>query len=295
MNQYRDKITHQNLDEFLQSAPRELIIRELVLRGNFSEQQAGDFIDVYFNEAFVSLDLINNQIDKNMKILEVGAGICIFSIFLKKSGFNIVALEPSINGFSKFSIAKDVLLEIYSDINLEILDAPAHELKLMDRKFDFIFSNNVLEHIPNLKDSWLGMVDALSLKDGKMIHHCPNYFFPFEPHLSIPVIKYFPEISKYIFSSKVKANLELWNSLNFISYRDVKDLAKNSNLAIVFKRELLAKAFVRIDSDPLFRARHSSKFFLIAYKLIKKTHFYTLLKYIPPSFSTPMTFLCSRK
>ena len=97
INKAEKESLKKKLAEFLRAAPSEKIIKELIARGNFSEQQAKNFLETYFNEAFVSLDLVIDEISYDMKLLEVGAGICIFSLFLKKIGFDIIALEPSIN------------------------------------------------------------------------------------------------------------------------------------------------------------------------------------------------------
>lgn len=283
----------EKLDDFLLSLPMDLLVSRLASRCGMTGEEAGTFLKLYANEMHTTLGLVGEKIEPGFKMLEVGAGMCLFSVFLKKQGYDITALEPSTGGFGKFEIAKRVILEFYSNLGLRVWEFPAQDLLTCDVRFDLIFSNNVLEHIPNLEDAWFGMCAALK-PEGVMLHNCPNYFFPYEPHMGIPVFKFLPQFSTFFFRGVIERNQDVWDSLNFITYFDVNRLAQSAGMKVCFKRGLLFDALSRIENDPFFRERHSGTFVMAVYTILSKSGLLGLLRYIPPVFSTPMIFHCSR-
>ncbi len=282
------------LEDFLQSLPLERLAAELASRCDMSRGEAEAFLETYANETRTTFDLVGEHVRPGLRMLEVGAGLCLFSVFLKQQGYDITALEPSAGGFGKFEIAKRVVLDAYADLGLRVLESPAQALPSCGIRFDLIFSNNVLEHIPDLEEAWSGMCGALE-PGGVMMHNCPNYFFPYEPHLGIPVFKPFPYLSELCFRGPVDRWREVWESLNFVSYFDVKRLAKASGMDVSFRKGLLFEALSRIDHDPLFRERHSGSLVLAVAMFLRKTGLLALLRHIPPMFSTPMIFQCGRR
>ena len=294
MNMGAEQATLQaRLEGFLQSLPMDSLAGELVSRCGMAEAEARTFLETYVNETRTTLDVVGESIKTGIKMLEIGAGLCMFSVFLKKEGYDITALEPSAGGFDKFEIAKRVILDAYADLELRVFEFPAQELSNCGEKFDLVFSNNVLEHIPDLESAWAGMCAALK-PQGKMLHNCPNYLFPYEPHLAIPVLKHVPGVSVFCFPRQIARYRGVWDSLNFISYFDVKKLARRSGMNVSFKQGLLFDALMRIESDPYFRERHSGSLILTVYNLLRKTRLLGLLRHIPPALSTPMIFQCSR-
>ena len=283
----------KKLDEFLQQIPMEMLVVQLASRCGMTEEEAGAFLKLYANEMHTTLGLVGERIGPGRKMLEVGAGLCLFSVFLKKQGYDITALEPSTGGFGKFEIAKRVILEAYADLGLRVWEFPAQDLLNCSDRFDLIFSNNVLEHIPNLEAAWSGMCAALK-PDGVMVHNCPNYLFPYEPHVGIPVFKFFPRLSTFFFRGRIETHRDVWESLNFITYFDVNRLAKTAGMKVSFKRGLLFDALSRIEKDPFFRERHSGSFVMTVHSILNKSGLLGLLRYIPPMLGTPMIFQCSR-
>lgn len=286
-------VLQERLEEFLQSMPVERLAGELASHCGMTEEEARKFLGLYANEMHTTLDLVCGRIEPELKMLEVGAGLCLFSLFLRKQGYDITALEPSAGGFGKFEMAKRVILDVYADLNLRVFEFSAQDLPSCNDKFDLIFSNNVLEHIPHLEEAWLGMCAVLKPK-GVMVHNCPNYFFPYEPHLGIPVLKHFQGVSASCFRKQVAQYREVWDSLNFITYFDVKKLARIGGMKVSFRSGLLFDALSRIERDPFFRERHSGSFILAVYTTLRKMGLLGLLRYIPPMLSTPMIFQCSR-
>jgi len=123
---------------------------------------------------------------------------------------------------------------------------------------------------------------------GKMRHACPNYTIPYEPHYAVPVFRHFRQLSARLFLPK-NADMEIWNSLNFITCGQIRGFCKTRNLACKFEKSLLYKAFQRIHDDPVFQQRHQGVISSIA-NLVVKTPFKQLIRNIPAGLSTPMIF-----
>ena len=285
-------VMRDKLDAFLASLPIGRMSGELAQRCGMTQDEAQKFLMVYVNEMQVTLGLVEGYIKPGIKVLEVGAGLCLFSVFLKTLGCDVTALEPSTGGFGRFETAKQVILEAYADAGLQVWEFPAQGLTTRHERFDLIFSNNVLEHIPDLADAWAGMCAVLH-PAGTMLHNCPNYFFPYEPHLGIPVFKPFPQLSAFLFRGAVARQREVWDSLNFITYFEVKKLVRDSNMKVTFKKALLWSALSRIGDDPLFRERHAGGMTAAAYVILKKSRLLGALRFLPPVFATPMIFECT--
>jgi SAM-dependent methyltransferase len=283
----------KKLDMFMSQFPRDLISRELKRKYSIKTEQSLKVIDTFSNEAEAALKLIEGHLTINQKVLEIGAGLCIFSLFLKSEGFNIIALEPSLGGYGLFEKMKNEILLNYPNLGLEVLNIPADKLESeMHGYFDLIFSNNVIEHIPNLDESFLSMRNVLEA-DGKMLHSCPNYIVPYEPHFGVFVIKPFSPLFKRMFRVDLKENAEVWDSLNFITYFDVKRIAKENNLIVSYKKEILYDSLLRLDNDEIFYARHAGGFVHKVFLILKRTRLLKMIKYFPVLLSTPMAFSLS--
>jgi len=251
-----------------------------------SKEEVEALLKTFSNEAFVALDLIIEQLDINKNMLEVGAGLCLLALFLKNEGYRITALEPAIGGFGLFEQLKTTLLAHHAEIALTVLDKPAQSLNpKSDGYYELIYSNNVIEHIPDWPEAMNAMVTILHT-DGTMIHSCPNYTVPYDPHYSIPVFRHFPKLSKSLFLPS-NADPEIWDSLNFICCREIKKYCNKKNLSYDFKKELLYTSLKRIDEDPIFKERHKGLIATMA-SLIISSGLGLLIRRIPPSLATPL-------
>lgn len=246
---------------------------------------------VYLEEAELALSLIKDlNFKKEDLLLEVGGGNGFVYGFLKKLGFNIYGIEPSDSGsddagFSGFFNAARRLFKIIEVDDSHFYPLSAEECVKLDNQFDIIFSNNVLEHIPKLKESFLAMKNVLK-PDGLMIHNTHNYFIPYEPHLKIALFPLFPRFTEF-FRPNLKKSF-LWNGLNFITTRKLKNLCKIVGLSIKFKKDVLQKTFFRLDTDRGFAERQ--KIFIPLYKILKLTRLIKILNKIPIVFTDPIVF-----
>ena len=230
--------------------------------------------------------LAGTQVPDRARLLEVGAGLGVTAILLSRSGFDVTALEPSGPGFEDQQRLAEALASIVGSdhqclsTGAELLDPKLHGT------FDLIYSNNVLEHVGDPHATLAAMATVLA-PDGLSIHSCPNYSVPFEPHFGIPLIPARPQWTASFLPNRIRMG-GLWQSLNFIRARDVDSAGRQARLHVVFRKGALASSLDRLVDDSEFRSRHR----LIArlMPMLKATGVTTLVRRLPPRWSTPMTF-----
>jgi len=256
-----------------------------------SEIEVLAMLDDFIGEAEFTLTFIKQYLSKEARILEVGSGLCILSCFLKIEGFNITALEPIQGGFDLFTdLQKQIINITLLNDDIKLLEKPAEELDVeVDGEFDLIFSNNVLEHIPEIEQALSSLKDVLS-SDGLMVHHCPNYTIPYEPHFGLPVLACAPFLTKFFWKEKISSDIELWDSLNFITGFRLKRICNKNDLDITFKSKVGYDIFVRLRDDESFKKRHTGILIKIISFLLFECKLIALLKIMPPKLSTPMIF-----
>ncbi|NWF39430.1 class I SAM-dependent methyltransferase [Mariprofundus sp. NF] len=276
------------LQTFLEQIPFEAIASDVAFKTGKPASEILALLNTYANESQVSLELVADHLAKADCILEVGAGLCLLSLFLKQQDYPITALEPAIGGYGIFEQTRDAILDHFSTLQLDLLTIPAQQLSENEHgNFDLIFSNNVMEHIPEWSVAIAAMANVLT-SDGKMRHACPNYTVPYEPHYGTPVFRHFRNLSERLFLNR-DADLEIWHSLNFITCGQIRCFCRNQDLICAFDKGLLYKAFQRIHDDPVFQKRHQGLISFIA-NLVVKSPFRQLVSSIPASLSTPMIF-----
>ena len=287
-----DNLLSEELHQYLDN-----IDTTKLFNGLSAEEQlkASSLLDTFKNESKVALSLIIDHIHVDQRILEVGAGLCLLSVFLKGKGYQITALEPLDSGFGFFEQLKSRIINLQREPELPVLEKGAESLDpKQDGKFDLIFSNNVVEHIKELPKAMAAMSTVLKA-DGRMIHGCPNYLMPYEPHFGIPVIASMPSLSKLIWRDHIEANIEVWDSLNFVTYTRIQKIAKQVNCDISFQARLTYDAFSRLQQDTEFQARHKGSLAYKILRLLEITKMLNLTRYLPAWASTPMIFTLTSK
>jgi len=281
------------LGQFLDGIPFDDIAAHVSVQTGNQTCDISRLLDTCANESQISFDLVARHLEPSKRILEVGAGLCITSLFLKSEGYDIVALEPAMGGFSMFEKLKNAVLKHYAGLQLQVVTEPAQALNSANYgQFDLIFSNNVIEHIPDWQSALTAMSNVLT-PHGSMIHACPNYSLPYEPHYGVPVFRRLPALSRRLFLSP-KSDSEIWDSLNFITCKNIRDYSNRSNLTYCFKRELLYHALKRMENDPLFRERHRGLIAAVA-AFVMRSGLGELTRHIPPAMATPMIVEISKE
>jgi 2-polyprenyl-3-methyl-5-hydroxy-6-metoxy-1,4-benzoquinol methylase len=251
-------------------------------------ERAAALLGVYANEARVGLALIAPLLRPGMRVLEVGCGVGVLARFLIERGVDVTGIEPCGSGFDFITCASDAILKMgpsledvrWLRIGAEDLDPRKHGL------FDLIYSTNVLEHIPNLDSAFKGMASVLA-PGGQMIHACPNYFVPYEPHFGIPLIPFWPRATRALFPRTVAVYPGIWDDLNFVTARRIRRLSKLHNLDVRFDQGVIGQTLRRLDSDGEFLQRQGRIVRLVKW-LVTRTGIMNLIDRLPGEFVTPM-------
>ena len=260
-----------NISEFIEKK----FPKELILTGIKDEDkiQSNWYYENAKADAIYSLNCISKNLSKDIKILEVGGGLHFLSTFLYQNGYNVISLEPG--GFSTYiNIMRNNVLKIASNKNINIVTTNLEKFsdENFNKKFDLIFSINVLEHSKDIKLHIEKCLNILSEKKGLLSIRCPNYFFPFDSHFYKFFIPFFP---KFTFEKLLKKNLierigseryfELLNNINFnCDYRKIKKFGFNIKFLNPLK-----DIFDRIEIDKSFKKRlFTNKFIKISYSIL---------------------------
>jgi len=277
------------------SPPEDDVIFHLADEMGFSPEYLKTEIKTFINEAYFGYTVLRPELQKGMRILEVGGGLALLSSYLQHAGYKVSVIEPVGSSFSLFHHREQIfsacfpkceLPEIFP-VNVEDINRETHGV------FDLVFSINVLEHVNALEQAFYAMKSVLN-KDGRMLHACPNYFVPYEPHFSLPLIPFFPGLSKTLFPKKINTDLQLWESLNFISSGDVAKLARKNDLAIKYLPGTFYRALKRLGEDDLFSQRHNI-WIRAVYRIMMYSKLIGLTKYLPPRLITPMVFVLNER
>lgn len=262
-------------------------------RSKLPKQEVRQILTTYGNEAAFYAPLAAAHAPASGRSLEVGSGLGFVSRWLRRHGYDIIALEPATGRFSAFGQLAEAIADIDGPPDPQGLAIGADALRRSEHgRFDFICSFNVLEHMADLPHAFSAMADVLA-PGGRMVHVCPNYAFPYEPHLGIPLVPLRPDLTDRLFPGAVRRDLETWKTLNFVTARTLKALARREGLTIAFEASQINAYVDRLDSDEAFRKRHTSGNGLLAVGL-RAAHGLRLLgqlRRLPPTLLSPMTVL----
>ena len=259
--------------------------------------QDGDHINLIFDlvkdEAKQTLQLLRGMsFPMDARILEVGAGYGLASICLAMMGFSVTALEPGGTGFEDY-VGTSYAFAQTCGVEIEHLESGAETACFADKPlFDLIISNNVLEHVHEIDRAISNLATALK-RDGIMVHGCPNYSFPYEPHFGLPLVPFFPAVTRYFLPKRIRKS-SLWNSLNFITARQVKKIFQSHGFCVRFRKGTMTAGISRVRNEEVFAARHQKLHMLFSNDFV-----YGITRQIvrvPALAATPMEFIiCYRE
>jgi SAM-dependent methyltransferase len=247
-------------------------------------------MDMLVGEARQTLRMIAPYLGRGTRMLEIGGGVGLVYAVLRSQGLEIISLEPGNEGFGDRHQAGLRLLHELEVNSQGWLKQGIENFSPGEQEFTLIFSHFVLEHLPDLDRAFAVMSGMLSTS-GLMIHCCPNYAVPFEPHYNMLLIPFRPELTAFL-RPGLRAR-DLWQGLNFITAKEVAGLCARYGLQPEFERGMSARAFERVLADPLFSSRKQGFTGLAA--VLQKTGVLRLLRSLPPSLDTPIQFTARKK
>jgi len=241
----------------------------------------------YLGEVRIGLDLIAPFLRPGQRILEIGSGIGALGHFLAGQGLDICGIEPAGSGFDLMDRLARHVDEVAGGSGFRVDDREAKDLNPdVDGQFDLIFSVHVLEHIDDLEAAFFAMNSVLK-PGGRMVHLCPNYRFPYDPHFGVPLPFWSPGLTKNLNARRISRHKAVWDSLNFIGAGRLKKLARQHTLSVDFHRGVMADTFQRLNDDPVFLSRHSGLAGRVASGLTRSP-FFKLIEAWPPQWASPM-------
>jgi SAM-dependent methyltransferase len=213
-------------------------------------------------EAAYGIDIIKPYLDvlaPGARVLEVGSGPGILLTHLAQShaGLNVVGIEPVGAGFATSELFIQRLAEHFS----MRLERCGYQQFSSSQSFDLIFLINVFEHLPDWRD-FLSFAESNLKIGGRCVIFCPNYGFPYESHFGLPVIGC-KRLTGRLFRAKItrherERNADgLWESLNFVTWAQLRASLAGSKLKPEFDSGFLEYMIGRLRTDPEFRRRQS--------------------------------------
>ena len=201
------------------------------------------------------------------RVLEVGSGIGLLSLFARSAVPSVTSLEPESSGFGKMSTFRKAILGVWGEKPLpQFENALLQDLK-HDEMFDFIYCINVLEHVPKPEGLISEIYKRLS-PGGTAWCVLPNYSFPYEQHFEIPILIN-KSITGSVFRKKIRQHAVspdpegLWSELSWPTQVGLRKFLDESGLSHEFRKTVLGGYFDRLDNQQ-FLARKGS-----AYKLLR--------------------------
>jgi 2-polyprenyl-3-methyl-5-hydroxy-6-metoxy-1,4-benzoquinol methylase len=286
---------NRDLDRFLHDLLSDRLVERIAARSGENTEAVRRKLAIFANEVPVGLRLIDGFVRPDARVLEVGAGLCLLSLFLRTQGYEVVALEPIGIGFDFFSVATSEILEHAKSCGLNRLAIPAEALAPESHgQFELIFSVHVLEHIIDLDAAFAGMVRVLS-PGGTMIHLFPNYAVPYEPHFGIPLVPFLPRATAILYRRRISRGEDVWRSLNFITVHRFARLSRKHDLFVEFRRGVLYDFLRRFAEDPIFAARHRNGFVGPLFLGLQVLGLLSSMRYIPPQLATPAIAVARRR
>lgn len=259
-----------------------------------------DLFRIYSNEAIQARRRLNSDIvnlNRGDSILEIGAGILALSFQLSREGFKVTAVEPIQQGFQGIEYIIDQYLLLGKKEGIEI---DFHKTKIESynwyNTFNYIFAVNVFEHVEN-PQSILTDISKKLRRNGKLRVICPNYGFPYEPHFGRFLFRRkngaffgsYKQLTKR--SQNITESMNLFNSLNFISYKKITKHLSENNINYKVNKDALFELGVRSMNDELLAIRHKSMYRLV--KLLFAIRFEYFIRLIPCRYSPIMDLTVS--
>lgn len=237
--------------------------------------------EIQKGEALFGWSEIAPLVESKMEGLEIGAGSGLLSFLAADHGLNVVALEPVAEGFSH----SEKTLQAVENSNEHSLRIERTSIDdyISDEAFDFIWSLNVFEHLPD----WRAALDIsynLLKPGGRCLILCPNYVIPYEPHFSLPIIGS-KSLTYRIFKKQIilfensKNASGLWDSLNFITSPQVIRYCRKQGYTVHFDKGVMRRMFGRFMEPGGVGQRHKAVAPLI--RLANKVGLSRLFNFMP--------------
>jgi 2-polyprenyl-3-methyl-5-hydroxy-6-metoxy-1,4-benzoquinol methylase len=203
-------VTDITPEEFLRQFPPASLVDPVAQHLDWPHPRILSELEEWFAEVPMGFATIERHLTTDARILEVGAGLGLLSLYLSIRGYDVVALEPVGRGYGFFHVVREAIARESPWPLPRGLEIGAEQLRASGAgPFDLIFSIHVLEHVQDLPAVVDGMLSVLAV-DGRMVHLCPNYTVPYEPHFGFPLLPGRPGAVAGLFREKIAERPEVF-------------------------------------------------------------------------------------
>lgn len=224
---------------------------------------------IYDSEAEFFKAILDEDIARlpfGARVLEIGSGMGLLSMYIADHGMKVESYEPNSAGFASMGQLRRVALGAWTPTS-GIVNWRNEYLKpsiaRIDEAADYVFAFNVLEHVPD----WRSLVESAltHLRPGATMRFIfPNYLYPYEPHFHMPTL-----VSKRltgrllrtrIVSSSIQDAVDFWNELSWLTGNQMRRFARDSEITAEFSHRTTLRYLDRFAKDPTFKARKGAMF-----------------------------------
>ncbi len=168
---------------------------------------------------------------KGKRVLDVGFGNGIMLLKFAEAGAETFGVETE---NTLLGLAQENFRKANVGVVLKIYDGKTFPFG--DNFFHFAYSTSVLEHM-SYPSEVISEISRTLVPGGRFYLSFPNKYAPKESHTGLWFLSWLPRpITQYILRLSGSSPLEDWN-LRFVSYFDLKKMAKKAGLKIVFNTE----------------------------------------------------------
>ena len=150
----------------------------------------------FWEPAKKRLDILLKCVNKNQKILDAGCGNGWASLFLSRKNFKVTSVDLSLKAIRRLKNLSNI-----TGIKFTLVKADLLQLPFANKKFDIIFSFDVLEHIFEL-DKTIKELKRVLIKEGLLIVSLPNKWGSFSLLHDVLIERLLRKASKKGFEEK---------------------------------------------------------------------------------------------
>lgn len=256
-----------------------------------------DVLSLFGNQDFIlgEIEKAFNFYNKTLKgnILDVGCsmGGMLYSLY-NSNKFDFIA------GIDIDEIAIEMAMEYkkiknIKDDHLSIIDTGIYNIPFKENTFDFILMKDVGEYLENKHNLELAILELMRVlkKGGSIFIETPNYLFPLEVHLKVPMLPFIStKGSTKLIAKILNKNSNFVNHLNFTTPKMFENIFRDNNISFKnaytdYKLPYIIKNYNTLSNRfkfiaPIFKILNKLKLDPIIVNTLKATKLYPSLWYI---------------
>ncbi len=198
------------------------------------------------------------ELKPGANVLDFGCGDGGSVLQFRRQGFHAYGIDIA-PGFEQcMSICRQEELDEPGDEPCRLISLDDYRLPFEDNKFDFIWSNQVFEHVQNYDEAFREMSRVLH-PGGLGIHVFPSRYTPIEPHIYVPMATIWRSLAYLKFWARldVRNIYQRGRSADAVAEDNVRFLANCTNY--LTKRALLGvvgRYFSQVEFVPDVFGKH---------------------------------------